>query len=870
MKDKKDIFISYRRDGGSVYSALLYETLKNLGYSVFRDQQALGGGFFDDDIIAAVSESDDLILILSSHALDRCIEDNSDMVRLEISTALNSSTNIVPLLTSLFQWPDDLPADIDRVRYCNGFQIDDARLVTDFSDFLPRLLKSVPSPVVHSYRLISHMQRPKSSFVGRESVLDQIHECLREGNAAAIIGLGGSGKTEIAKAYCWNHRDDYKNIVFAGYSGSVMETFIRDDVFEIEGVHRLIDETVKMESREKYYQRKLDAFQKCITEETLVVFDNYEADSNDIDEHLYDFMFGKCNVLITSRSDISEYIPGFFVDHNVNKDEARKIFYSYYRKKQPNQKDPDVDALLQLVHYHVLSIELIAKHMNAAHLAPHEMLRRMKTAGIKALDSVVRGPHAEDRPGHAYDFIYSLFDLGLLSEESQNIMRNMTVMPQQDVSFGTFCDWTELEDYSVINDLIDRGWIICDVETDILSLHPVIRDIARDRLHPDENNCREIMNAAEREWTGILPAIKSRKWQTVVPTLDFIYSCLFSLQNEEGPLRGEVCAALADAYYHMTCYAEAYAYYLEICGRYMDRETVTADKTNIYCFERLIKCMTNGNNEYAEAYRLSLKVLDRAETLFGADSIECSVYAELRANVAADLGHYEESYDIRKRICELYEKDPDVPLARKLYAQSALSNCMIYLGAYQDAYDTRKGILKDLAENEIYRDAVSIAKSNLALAAVKLERYEEAETLIQEAIRERTGLKGEDDFYTLCMRTNAIVIGTLNGNTDAAINEGLKTVEREKELWGDDFDITIDTSCDIALAYYMNDQEEDALAMINYLISKEQTLPENLRPRVEIYKRNKELMATESDKAVLAKKFEWQTIQLMITTALEQ
>jgi tetratricopeptide (TPR) repeat protein len=55
---------------------------------------------------------------------------------------------------------------------------------------------------------VPHRENPH--FVGRDQLLDQIHETLSAGRAAAIHGLGGVGKTQLAAHYAHHHKGDYQ------------------------------------------------------------------------------------------------------------------------------------------------------------------------------------------------------------------------------------------------------------------------------------------------------------------------------------------------------------------------------------------------------------------------------------------------------------------------------------------------------------------------------------------------------------------------------------------------------------------------------------------------------------------------------------
>ena len=58
-----DVFISYRRSGGDMYSCYLYEKLLGMGYLVFRDKQSLGSGFYDENLIFGNSRIEKSLVI---------------------------------------------------------------------------------------------------------------------------------------------------------------------------------------------------------------------------------------------------------------------------------------------------------------------------------------------------------------------------------------------------------------------------------------------------------------------------------------------------------------------------------------------------------------------------------------------------------------------------------------------------------------------------------------------------------------------------------------------------------------------------------------------------------------------------------------
>lgn len=119
MSGVKDIFISYRREGGEFLASLLYQRLSSDGYSVFLDVESLRSGKFNEQLFRVIEECTDFLLILPPNGLDRCVHPD-DWVRLEIEHAVDLGKNIVPVMMRGFEWPDTLPEKLKEIPMENG------------------------------------------------------------------------------------------------------------------------------------------------------------------------------------------------------------------------------------------------------------------------------------------------------------------------------------------------------------------------------------------------------------------------------------------------------------------------------------------------------------------------------------------------------------------------------------------------------------------------------------------------------------------------------------------------------------------------------------------------------------------------------
>jgi len=123
-KKKYDVFLSYRREGGEAMAILLRDRLTEKGYKVFLDVESLNSGSFNTELLNVIEDSANVVVVLSKDALARCMNDG-DWVRREISHALKSEKNIVPVMLRGFDWPDNMPEDIAELANKNGINAKD-------------------------------------------------------------------------------------------------------------------------------------------------------------------------------------------------------------------------------------------------------------------------------------------------------------------------------------------------------------------------------------------------------------------------------------------------------------------------------------------------------------------------------------------------------------------------------------------------------------------------------------------------------------------------------------------------------------------------------------------------------------------------
>ena len=324
-------------------------------------------------------------------------------------------------------------------------------------------------------KLRGHDVFPKPLFLGRDDELAETAAMLQEEGTVFLQGMGGIGKSEIAKSYAKAYKDRYDTVVFLGYEGSISDLVTSDKLL----IENLPPQDTENESKADYFRRKMDALRTVTSARTLLILDNYDVD-DDPDFPALDNL--PCHLLVTTRNEHDDYAC-IKIGPIADFDTVRTIFLKAYGKKLKTGEAEAVDEMIRFVGSHTITVELLARQMKASHCKAWEMLDRLKTGGVNTHYKETIGKDKAD--GSAFDHILRLFETADLTPEQEQILLWMSMMPYTGMEIGLFHDICELDDYDDLNILIAHSWLNLDEDTDVLSMHPIIADVVRDRLKPD-------------------------------------------------------------------------------------------------------------------------------------------------------------------------------------------------------------------------------------------------------------------------------------------------------------------------------------------------------------------------------------------------
>ena len=124
-----------------------------------------------------------------------------------------------------------------------------------------------------------------------------------------------------------------------------------------------------------------------------------------------------------------------------------------------------------------------------------EKLKKEKAA-LDAEDKIRTTKDGRSRKATYYDHIHSLFSLYSLSDEQQEILRSLTLIPAGGIISRVFAGWMEQRNMNTINDLLDMGFIHPKNDWEVF-MHPMIREVAIEELKPSVISCSVLLNSLQ-------------------------------------------------------------------------------------------------------------------------------------------------------------------------------------------------------------------------------------------------------------------------------------------------------------------------------------------------------------------------------------
>lgn len=790
-----DVFISFSFSDQGIAEDIVNKLTSKYGISCWICTRNIDGGKrFKSSISEAIQEAKVVVFLQSEHSVI------SREIPREIGIALDADKTIIPFKLDQAQLQGDMVYDLQGVQYIDATvptpeqRIDD--LAKSISKATNKPLKTDAEVEVQKPALKSSKMTCSEIFAGRDGLMEDIHAAFEDRNVIFLHGMGGIGKSELARQYWKKHRDFYTTVVFARYDSSIASLIADDKVFSMDGVARKTKEGNTPQTDEEYALDKLTIMKNTADEHTLVIIDNFDVSTKEDPFFETAISALNCRILVTTRCEPSS--GDYYVIPVGEIDDAtlKKLFIQYANPKKTDIKENDsgFDEILRLTNRHTYTLELVAKFMEGNDNIDYldEMIQFLKDHGFGDIE--VDG----------YDNICKLFRFTSLDESEKYFLRCLALMPPAGINQRLFKKWIG-SGFSVRSRLVDLSLVKINGESRTIALHPVVREVVFNELHPSYSNCKDFVDRCAMVGEDAIPlmwSLPQEEKQILLACYANLLKTITDITIETYPLYvnisymynfvGEYASAIAlhERIYAFVCgyfgketneamrvvnliawknsnyhlYEKALPYYEAAADwfyhnpRYDTREShdvfrscadvctyIYQQKNDKQYLEKSHKYLQMAT-EYGE--QMLEHTADRSDQfrLYLKYQIDCTSRQYFKLYLAE--GKYELAEECLNKLLQAvkwFEKATSTPNADMLSYYRGLSHLKYATGCYSEALDAQKEAYRLYLCYFSAQNAMTIRSlEDLARCCAKLNDFEEAEKYLSLAIKEASALFTEN------------------------------------------------------------------------------------------------------------------------------
>ena len=381
----------------------------------------------------------------------------------------------------------------DSIDVIGTEKADEFSQITDDAELITALIRyailndhaskhTLLSPNLSDILLSNKLPSVNRHFIGRKEELKAIGKALQEHNLVFVIGTAGMGKSELAKTYAKKNEKKYTNVIHIFYDGDLKKCI----------AHMEFDDDTADMNDDMLFNKHMRILKK-LHSDSLIIIDNFNVLPKE-DTFFKEFIKLNCKILITSRCNISQY-EIVKVSEMDTDTELVELFYKHCSSAKDSEDV--VKEIIQTVGCHTLTVCLAALSLTASGMEPDELLAELKTCGLNITSGEDVELYKDDdfTDGLMIEHLRKLLQLGKLSDQQLDILRNLSLLPVSGVLKYHFKNWMNLEKLADVNHLIKYGFINEDTDNKKISLHPLLQDVIAIETLPTVTTCQTLLNS---------------------------------------------------------------------------------------------------------------------------------------------------------------------------------------------------------------------------------------------------------------------------------------------------------------------------------------------------------------------------------------
>ncbi|MEH2224359.1 FxSxx-COOH system tetratricopeptide repeat protein [Nostoc sp.] len=647
-------------------------------------------------------------------------------------------------------------------------------------------------------------------FVGREAELQNLHQMLQENNQvviAAIAGMGGLGKTELALQYAKAHREIYKGgicwlLAKAGDVGIQIVQFARTQL------DLNPPEDFDLLAQVQY------CFRLWREGDVLLVLDDV-GEYQQVKPYLPS-LSSRFKVLITTRQHLGASIKELSLD--VLQPEAALELLKSFFKETPQRIEQELAVANQLCEwlgYLPLGLELVGRYLaRKQDLSFTEMLRRLDKKRLEQPGLVKSEADMTAQRG-----VLAAFELSWqeLEDSDKQLGCLLSLFAAAPISWKLVeqclpeSDEEELEE--IRDDSLLKLHLLQRKDKGVYQLHPLLREFFQYKLTGLEQaeelkrSLCEVMVAVAKE----IPDYPTFKQVTAVsqaiPHLAEVAKNLTQYLSNDDLL----CSFVGNALFYdgQGLYDQALPWYkqcVEVTQKRLGEEHLdfASSLNNLGCLYR-------SQGKYSKAEPLLQQALKLTRCLLGEEHLEVATSLNNLAYLYHCQGKYSEAELLYLQTLKLRRR-----LLGEEHLEVATSlNNLAYLYNSQGRYIEAEPLY--LQALEIWRRLlgeehphIATSLNNLALLYESQGRYSKAEPLFQQALKLRCHLLGEEHSHIAQSLNNLALLYESQGRYSEAETLYQQALTLMRRVLGEEHPDVATSLSNLALLYYYQKQYSES------------------------------------------------------------
>ena len=640
-------------------------------------------------------------------------------------------------------------------------------------------------------------------FLGREGDLQNLTKRLGDTQKVVLVnGLGGIGKTTLAKRFVGASIDTFTHVIWISVTNNVYESENdnSDNFVEAFAENSLLFANMKLpfviegESLRARFIRLMNAIRN-LQGNNLLVIDNVgmNVGNREIRDELPNPPNWK--VLLTSKQRPAGY--ELIELSKITSQVSQELFFKYYTYESDLGQ---VNELLKEVDYHTLTVELLAKTLQAHYgeMSIESLLDRLRRKQLNApeIQRRIITEHSEET--EIFENLRIVFDVSDLLPSELRLLKQITLFPPQTYHINEqlgqaleiVTDEEKRSFHNTLNSLDRKGWIKVSDKT--VEMHRMVHQMISYQVKSDWKDAKPVVRffasslnhnnyaLPKNAWLGlsfaeylieILKNVKDLGYQEefteLKHNLSAIYKEIGRLDDGRKLMEGVVKEAL---------------------------ENLPEGHSNIFRYKNTLGLIYKNLKKYVNAEELLTEVAEYANKEESDDKFLTITYKSNLALLYKDMGRLKEAlalYELALSESISIFKEESIETAR---CMGNLATIHQDLKNYARAASFLEEALR-ISLDKLLEDHPDIARyqGNLSLSYQRLGRVNEAVNLSRKALKAARDYYGMGHYFYILRMRNLGVAYSWAGQRKKCVDCLMEAFTLSKSVLGEKHPFMLDT-----------------------------------------------------------------------------